>query len=236
MADIRIEPKQGLSSDEHRITYNGDEGYLDYSEEGGAYYLQMVEVREDMRRKGIAEALLRRFLEVVNSASGYLDVSAFTDDGMAYLKPVLDRIIGEYPSIEFDASSESVSRWMSGRFRLNEGADAKHVTKDSIGAAFRMGSYVEVTMSNYRLADGSTGYLTVTYDEKRDSIDSVGSTPRADMLGFFGKGELVTLTPELKAKIAEACRRDIKSGGDESLFWGQDDCIYAAKHFFNIPL
>jgi GNAT superfamily N-acetyltransferase len=82
-----------------RLTLDG--GYLDYSEDDGVYWLQMVEVEPSKRNKGVATSLVKAFLDIVNTNSGYLDATEYLDDGEKYLKHVIDRLKPNYPKIEW---------------------------------------------------------------------------------------------------------------------------------------
>lgn len=99
---IKTEKRKSMGGDnEYRITYNGDQGYLDYGEENGAYWLEMVEVNPEHRKKGIATKLLDHFFSIVNGEQGYLDMTEFLEDGEKYLKNIIESLKAKYKNIEY---------------------------------------------------------------------------------------------------------------------------------------
>ena len=86
-------------SDDSIIAYIGDEmaGYIDYSEYQGAVHIQMVSVKKEFRRQGVAVAMLRELDRLYPDIE--IDTGMTTPDGTKLLEEYQRR----YPKkLDFD--------------------------------------------------------------------------------------------------------------------------------------
>jgi len=76
-----------------------DKGYLQYDVEDGVFFLVIVETYPEYRNQGVATDLLNQFLQIVDDAKGYLDMSGFLPLGEQYLRSTINKLKSKYVNI-----------------------------------------------------------------------------------------------------------------------------------------
>lgn len=97
--EIKVEKEGLVDVDTYGYRWSTPHSYLSFGHEPNSrsYHLYMIQTpNEADRKQGHSKVLLNKFLQLIGSQGGTLDVESYTMSGMAWTKHVIDRLAKQY--------------------------------------------------------------------------------------------------------------------------------------------